>query len=404
MQIRSVTLFAEPGFSPERAVAFFEQGRRAFPAVVQTTRAALPPFPAWLGSLGDPVAGAVALERAWRGAGADYLNLGPVRLADGDEWLDLVPPLVEAGQDLFASAEVADGRGRLDPARCLAVADIVRRLSLVRTDGFGNVYFCAAANCGPGIPFFPVAYHGGGPPAFALAIEAADLAVEAVQAAASLEEARETLVAAVEREAGELARAAGRLAAEHKLPFLGLDFTLAPYPEQARSIGRALEGLGLSPLGGPGSLFAAAFLTEAVGRARFPRCGFSGLMFPVLEDGLLALRHAQGALGASELLTYAAVCGAGIDLLPLPGDVSLEALAGLLLDVGALALRLNKPLTARLMPLPGLQAGDPVHFDFDYFADGRVAGLPSVALGPSIRGAPALELRSVTQDEGRDGG
>jgi uncharacterized protein (UPF0210 family) len=53
-----------------------------------------------------------------------------------------------------------------------------------------------------------------------------------------------------------------------------------------------------------------------------------------------------------------------------------------LLDVAALAHRLDKPLTARLMPLPGLKAGDPVHFDFPYFADSRV--LP--VAGPGVRG------------------
>jgi hypothetical protein len=47
----------------------------------------------------------------------------------------------------------------------------------------------------------------------------------------------------------------------------------------------------------------------------------------------------------------------------------------ILLDVAALAARLNKPLTARLMPLPGLQAGDPVTFDFPYFAPSRVMSL-----------------------------
>ena len=37
-----------------------------------------------------------------------------------------------------------------------------------------------------------------------------------------------------------------------------------------------------------------------------------------------------------------------------------------------LALRLDKPLTARLMPVPGAQAGDLTEFDFPYFANGRV--------------------------------
>jgi hypothetical protein len=40
--------------------------------------------------------------------------------------------------------------------------------------------------------------------------------------------------------------------------------------------------------------------------------------------------------------------------------------------MATLALRLNKPLTARLMPIPGAQAGDVTRFDFAYFANGRI--------------------------------
>jgi uncharacterized protein len=69
------------------------------------------------------------------------------------------------------------------------------------------------------------------------------------------------------------------------------------------------------------------------------------------------------------------VCGTGLDTVPLPGDVSEEELAGILLDVAALAVRLNKPLTARLMPVPGLSAGDVTRFEFEYFANGRVLGV-----------------------------
>jgi uncharacterized protein (UPF0210 family) len=80
------------------------------------------------------------------------------------------------------------------------------------------------------------------------------------------------------------------------------------------------------------------------------------------------------------LLLYSAVCGAGLDTLPLPGDVEPEVLAAILLDLAGLAARLDKPLTARLMPLPGLKAGDPVSFDFSYFADSRVMAAKQGAL------------------------
>ena len=60
-----------------------------------------------------------------------------------------------------------------------------------------------------------------------------------------------------------------------------------------------------------------------------------------------------------------------------------QQIAALLLDVAALALRLDKPLTARLMPVPGKKAGDPTGFDFAFFANSKVMALESEGLhGP----------------------
>ena len=140
-----------------------------------------------------------------------------------------------------------------------------------------------------------------------------------------------------------------------------------------------------------GSLAAAAILTEIIGRARFPRTGFSGLMLPVLEDAVLARRAAEGRLTVKDLLLYSAVCGTGLDTIPLPGDTSAGQIAALLLDLCAMALRLDKPLTARLMPIPGKKAGDPTNFNFDYFANSRVMGLEAEALK-----APFLETKRFT--------
>lgn len=47
------------------------------------------------------------------------------------------------------------------------------------------------------------------------------------------------------------------------------------------------------------------------------------------------------------MLLYSTVCGVGLDMVPVPGDTSPESLAALYLEVGTLAFRLNKPLSAR---------------------------------------------------------
>jgi hypothetical protein len=78
--------------------------------------------------------------------------------------------------------------------------------------------------------------------------------------------------------------------------------------------------------------------------------------------------------------------------------VSAGALTAVLLDVAMLASRLNKPLTARLMPLPGLAAGDPVTFDFPYFADSRVMGIAGTGVAGLLAQGAQLSVNSVKSE------
>lgn len=50
--------------------------------------------------------------------------------------------------------------------------------------------------------------------------------------------------------------------------------------------------------------------------------------------------------------------------------------------MASLAVKLDKPLTARLMPVPGQKAGDPAEWpDFPYFAKGKVMHVGEIAEG-----------------------
>jgi hypothetical protein len=118
-------------------------------------------------------------------------------------------------------------------------------------------------------------------------------------------------------------------------------------------------------------------------------------MLTVLEDVVLSLRAGDGRITIGELLSYSAVCGIGLDTVPLPGDIRQDTLAGILMDVAALAVRLNKPLTARLMPLPGLAAGDPVHFEFDYFADSKVMSVVDEGVGRMMTQLSRLQFNAI---------
>ncbi len=402
MKIRAITAFTEVHY-PLETGAITEIGhmlrvvRKALQEAeieVQTTRLATQPFPDILDEAGPGVAVDLAkgLEALAFVHEIDYVALGLVRLDDPATYVDILPDILGNTESVFVGLEIANQTDGLDLPRIRRAADVVRRASILADDGFANLRLAALAHVSAWSPFFPAAYHGEGRTRVALATESADLAVTAISSATTLEEARQLLVSAIEAEAKRVEEIVQTAIDRFDVAFQGIDFSLAPYPQAGRSIGTALERLGLPSLGGQGSLAAAAFLADALDRAAFTRTGFCGLMLPVLEDSVLAQRAADGLFGINDLLIYSAVCGTGLDTIPLPGDVSADTLSAILIDVAALALRLGKPLTARLMPLPGKLAGDEVSFDFEYFASSRVLAPRGESLSRLLAGDERVNL------------
>lgn len=179
-----------------------------------------------------------------------------------------------------------------------------------------------------------------------------------------------------------------------ELPFKGFDFSLAPFPEDWCSLALAMENLGVERIGMMGSLSAAAILAETLDRGRWLKAGFNGLMLPVLEDSILANRSVEDSYSIKDLLMYSAVCGTGLDTVPLPGDITADKIEPLLMDIASLSLRLDKPLTARLMPVPGLKCGEMTQFDFDFFKNGKILDFPAKRLGGALSSSEWIEIQS----------
>ncbi len=402
MRIRSITCFFDPRtraaqqtidrMGQLRQVALDLYGKAGLE--VQTTRLVTAPFPYLypMDELDSGVRLAQTLERDAAEQGFDYVAIGPALTAYPASY-EMVVPILSATRNLFVSGMITTPQSEISLPAVKACARIIAQAATATPDGFTNLRFGALANVGPFGPFLPGAYHQGERPAFALAMECADAAYLAVRKARTLAEARQNLITALETQATALAGRANHLAQQFDVDFRGIDFSLAPYPELWCSLGAALEALGLPALGQSGSLAAAAFLADTLDRGAWLRTGFNGMMMPVLEDSVLAERAGQGAFSVHDLLMYSAVCGTGLDTVPLPGDSQPEQLSALLLDVAALALRLNKPLIARLMPLPGKQAGDPTGFDFSYFASGKVMALPAAPLKGLLAGDEILSIQ-----------
>ena len=405
MKIRSITYFCNPQYPLDEKVlqnagTFLSKAKSAYEAAgyeVQTVRLATVPFPQLLGTetIGKLPEFTGQIDSIAQQLGVGYVSLGPA-LPEMPKSYEVIPDAIFMSKNVFFGGVMADKTRGIDLAAVRACADVIVKCASLEQNGFANLQFAALANVKAGAPFFPAAYSDGNDePTFAIATESADLAVLAFENAKTLEEGQATLISEIEKHGQALARIAKNELSNTK--FGGVDFSLAPFPDDAHSLGNAVEQIGVPGIGLHGSLAAAAILTEAIDRADFPHTGFSGFMQPVLEDSILAKRAAEGTLTIKDALLYSTVCGTGLDTVPLPGDTTSEQLVPLLLDICALALRLDKPLTARLMPIPGKRAGDKTSFDFGFFANSKVMTLDSEKLTSSLSRSEAFQLSSRKQ-------
>ena len=401
MKIRSITYFTGPGLllsgsGQDLANKFVSKARGVFETAgyeVQTVRLATSPFPAFMTAL-EPkmdIERCQEIESAAISAGFDYISLGPA-LPDDLNNYPLILDFLSSTENVFATGSMTvDGQISLSAVR--ACAEVIYHAARITMDGFTNLRFAALANVQPGIPFFPAAYHEQDrKPAFGLAMESADLVNQVVGSSKNLHDLRETLIMEIESHSRELEEIARSLSSDFDVYFNGIDFTTAPFPRKELSFGTAIERMGVESVGLHGTLAAAAFLADTLDKARFRKAGFNGLFFPVLEDVVLANSAASGILTVKDLLLFSAVCGSGLDTIPLQGDISVDEIYAILLDVVFLSTRLKKPLTARLMPIPGKMAGDPTEFHFEYFANSRVMTAQASALGNSLTGDDVIPV------------
>jgi uncharacterized protein (UPF0210 family) len=303
-------------------------------------------------------------------------NIGPAMMKDSDDTAsaELLAEVLSQTKTLEGSLIVADDSG-VHWKSVRAAAHLVKYVAEHSPGSLGTFNFAATAMLAPYAPFYPGSFHTGDGHCFAIGWEAANVAAEAFTgASANAPLATERLIQAFTRHALVVERIARQVEKETGWTYMGLDAT--PVPMGDVSIGRAIEKFTGARFGSSGTLTAASILTKAVQSLPVKRVGYSGLMLPVMEDSVLAERWSEGAYDVDSLLAYSAVCGTGLDTIPLPGDVSEEQLARMIGDVASLAYKWHKPLTARLQPVSGKKAGDRTEFNDPYLVNTLIRPLP----------------------------
>lgn len=317
----------------------------------------------------DVVAYADELQKALDGLNVPFCSLGPALLGTSPERAEVLAEVIGGHEAINASVLVAAAEKGLDFQAARAAAQVINRLARGTDEGFGNFNFAALACVGPGTPFFPAAYHDAASTAnsLTLALQGSSIVADALEGGAELSEVTRRVRDKVTEHAQPVVDLVQGHARQLGVDFGGID--LSPAPDGEDSIAAAMELAGHGPLGGPGTLALAAALTAGVQSTSLPTCGYCGLMLPVMEDVVLARRWEESRFGLDQLLSYSAVCGTGLDTIPLPGDCETDDLVSIICDVASLALRQRKPLSARLLPVPGKQAGERTEFSSVYLVN-----------------------------------
>lgn len=320
------------------------------------------------------------LQKMLEDRGLEYCSLGPAQATRADfplARLDLLADILMAAPATSATVQFADrlnGQDILREEAALPTARIIQRLARETEEGAGNFRFAMLARVAPGTPFFPAAYHTGTTTEFALGLQGASLIVDTLREhqetpskALNLAQVTSWLYNALAVHTAAYEAIARTIAQEEGLVYRGIDYSPAPLGHD--SIVTALELCGYGPIGSSGTLAVVAALTAALKSLAGSAPGYNGVMLPVLEDAVLGQRWAEGLVSIQQLLLYSSVCGTGLDTIPLAGDTPDEAIAHLLLDVATLALRLCKPLSARLFPVNGKRDGEYTNFTSPYLTN-----------------------------------
>jgi uncharacterized protein len=351
----------------QEAVTFLTSVRESITAAgyaVSGIRISTQPFADFTRGLGRADAAALLAEiNGLAGTLRFAPNIGPAMRKDGDDPAPvnlLIDVLSSPENRLNANIVVADETG-IQWNAVRQAARVIKEVGSRSPHGQGNFNFAAIAMLKPYGPFYPGAWHpGGGSRAFAIGVQGASIVMDVFSRDRDPRTAGKALTDALALHLSAIEQAATKAAAGKGWTYAGIDPTPAPGGDV--SIGAAIESFTGAPFGSPGTETAAAIITRAVQAVPVKQTGYAGLMIPVLEETVLTRRWTEGTYGLDSILAYSAVCAGGVDTVPLPGEVSEDAIARIVGDVATLAFKWNKPLAARLLPSPGRKVGELTEF------------------------------------------
>jgi uncharacterized protein (UPF0210 family) len=319
-----------------------------------------------------------AMDRAAESLGIDFMGgfsaLVQKGMGDADRRLiDSIPQALASTTRVCSSVNVASLRAGINMDAVLLLAQKMIDCARLTTDidCYGAAKLVVFSNMVEDSPFMAGAIHGSGeadavinvgvsgPGVMAAALRDLPEGADLMEVAERIKQTAFKITRAGELMSREAAR---RLGAEKGI----VDLSLAPTPAAGDSVAEILEIIGVGECGGPGTTCALALLNDCVKKggvmASSSVGGLSGAFIPVSEDAGMIRAAEDGALSIEKLEAMTCVCSVGLDMIAIPGDTPVEAIAGIIADEMAIGVINAKTTAVRLIPAIGKSEGDMLEF------------------------------------------
>ena len=331
----------------------------------------------------DFVEMAKTLDHAAAEVGVDILGGFSAQVEKGmtdtdREYIAAIPEALAVTDKVCASINIGTSQKGINMEALGMVGRTVKEAAeLTREqDGFGAAKFVVFCNQPGDNPFMAGAIHGleeaeavlnvgvSGPGVIARALE------RLIRADTARELHLDDLAEEIKQTTFRVTRC-GELIGRQVSKALGIafgvvDLSLAPTPTIGDSVGEILHILGVDAIGAPGSTAILAMLNDAVKKGGLFASknvgGLSGAFIPVMEDAVLAEAVGRGELCLEKLEAMTCVCSVGLDMVAIPGSVDAATISAIIADEMAIGMINNKTTAARLIPVPGKEAGEHVNF------------------------------------------
>ena len=379
----------------ERLVETGENISRTYGIPIINKRVSVTPIAFLAGvSGGDPTAYALALDRAARTVGVNFIGgysaLVQKGFSAGDEALiRSIPEAMSRTELICSSINVGSTKAGINMDAVQLLGRIVKETASATAErqSIGCAKLVVLCNAPEDNPFMAGAFHGFGEPDCVINVGVSGPGVvRAVLARLGKDAPIQTVADTVKRTAFKITRM-GQLVAEKAsealgVPFGIIDLSLAPTPAVGDSVARILEEMGLETCGGPGTTACLALLNDAVKKGGVMASGrvggLSGAFIPVSEDEGMMAAARSGALCLEKLEAMTSVCSVGLDMIILPGDTSAAVISGIIADEAAIGMVNQKTTAVRVIPAVGYKVGDELNF------------------GGLLGGGPVMPVRSLS--------